>query len=202
MGGGGAVGNSMDILALDISSVSTGYAFYKKGKLKDKGVLVMSKIKRHSERLSFFNEEIVKLVEKFSPEMIAVEDIYKGRNPKTHKVLALYHGIVYKLSYDFFDSDPIVMYPSEIRSILSDEFDVVLKKKGVKDKELTFDFIKKHFNLESYTFKKDNDITDAIAIGLAVEALSSKSESQDLISEYIGCARSQKKKKRKKKGDS
>lgn len=185
------------ILSLDISSVSTGYAIFKNGKLKDYSLIDTSIYSTHGERLCAFELQVDALIKKYKPDIIAAEDIYKGRNPKTHKILALYHGIAYKLCYSFLTADPVVLYPSEIRGTLSEKYNVVLKKKDVKEKLLTFDFIKAHFKLSSFEFKTHNDITDAIAIGLAVYNIGNN------IEEYRGCARSsttsKSKKKRKKK---
>jgi Holliday junction resolvasome RuvABC endonuclease subunit len=178
-------------LSLDISSVSTGYAIFKSGKLKKYGIIDTSKIKRHSERLAVFEEALEAIIKKHKPKLIAAEDIYKGRNPKTHKVLALYHGVTYKLCYQYLKDDPFILYAGEIRSILSSAYDVTLKQKGVKDKLLTFDFIQEKYDFSEFEYKKHNDITDAIAIGLAIHDL----ESGSALEEFRGCARSRKKKK-------
>lgn len=182
------------ILSLDISSVSTGYAIFENDKLIDYGIIDTSKIKLHGERLVAFEKELKSLIAKYNPEVIAAEDIYKGRNPKTHKILALYHGITYKLCFEHLKSDPNVLYAGEIRSIVGNAYNAVLKKKGVKDKQLTFDFIKEKYSFSSFEFKKHNDITDAIAIGLAIANIIDLPE----FEEYKGCARSQKKRRRKK----
>lgn len=182
------------ILSLDISSVSTGYAIFDNDQLIHYGIIDTSKIKKHSERLFNFEIQLKDIIEKWDPEVIAAEDIYKGRNPKTHKILALYHGITYKLCFQYLESDPSVLYAGEIRSIVGNAYNAILKKKGVKDKELTFAFIKDKYSFSSFEFKKHNDITDAIAIGLAIANILGTPD----FEEYIGCARSQKKRRRKK----
>lgn len=185
------------ILALDISSVSTGYAFFDNTQLIEYDSIITSKWKRHSERLYHFEQKIDYLLQKYSPDFVIAEDIYKGRNVKTHKILSLYHGIAYKLCFNYTKDDPIVLYSGEIRSSLSKAYNVSLKKKGVKDKLLTFDFINKLLNL-NFTFEEHNDITDAIAIGLAVIEL----EKIYSLDELKGCARSSITTKNKKKAKS
>ena len=184
------------ILALDISSVSTGYAVFKKGKLSERGIINTSKIKKHGERLVKFEIELSALIKKYKPDIIAAEDIYKGRNPKTHKILALYHGVAYRLCFVYTNDDPIILYAGEIRSIVSEAYSVILKKKGVKDKELTFDFIKEKYSFDEFEFNKHNDITDAIAIGLAVSELESGRANESLC-DFRGCARSRRKRDKK-----
>lgn len=183
------------VLALDISSVSTGWSVFKNGKLHKHGKIVTSKIKKHSERLVFFDIELRKLFEKFKPNIFAVEDVFVGRSPKVHKILSLYHGVAYKCAFEYLNDDPITIYESEARGIISDSFNVALRKSGEKAKKLTFDFINQHYNLK-YTFENDNDITDAIAVGLAISVLGDLDEKS--LGSFRSCARS--KPKRNKKG--
>jgi hypothetical protein len=180
------------ILALDISSVSTGWSVFKDGKLYEKGKIDTSKIKKHGERLICFEKELKALYKKYKPTIFAAEDVFVGRSPKVHKILSLYHGIAYKLAFERLKDDPLVLYEGEIRNIISEHFNVVLRKTGEKAKVLTFNFINAHYNL-GYDFDSHNDITDAIAVGLAVSIVEDRDEKN--LENFRGCARSKPKRK-------
>lgn len=178
-------------LSLDISSVRTGFAIFKNNKVFKYGDISLSHIDKHSERLFVFEKELMALFENYKPEIVIAEDIYKGQNAKTHKILSLYHGIVYKLCFQFLKDDPIVLYTGEIRSPISEKFNVKLKQPGIKDKVLTFNFIKSHFGYDTFNYDDHNDTADAIAIGLAVTILEEKQNGS--LQDFRGCARSRRK---------
>lgn len=164
----------MRILALDISSVSTGWAVLENGKLVKQayGTITM-KQKLHGERLIYFEEQVSKLIEKYEPTHFFIEEIWKGPSPKTFKILAFYHGAAHKVCFKYFQKGPQVLGASATRKLIGNKYDVNLlpsKKerliKKASSKQLTFEFIKKKFRLRSFTFNKSNDITDAIALAL------------------------------------
>lgn len=166
-----------NVLALDISSASTGHAVFKDGKMVkgSLGVIALSH-KTHGERLHFFEKALRDLIRKYKPKKILIEDIWRGPNPRTMQVLAYYHGATRKVVFEAINQEPIVLQTTPVRRIIEAKYEVILapsKKvkiaKNIKksSKELTFDFIKKKYKLRGYVFKKHNDITDAIALCLA-----------------------------------
>lgn len=160
------------ILSLDISSVSTGWSVYSDGNLLSYGVIKLkSKTKQHGEKLFQLESEINRLVTLYSPNVFSFEDIWKGPSIKTYKVLALYHGIAHKASYVHFKQDPIVLMPSNLRKVLAAKTPLVLTGKKEQDKKAVFDFMKIRYDLHDLDFNRDNDITDAIAVGLATHLL-------------------------------
>lgn len=164
------------VLAFDVSSKSTGYAVFIDGLLqKDLVGLIQLKHETHGERLTIFEEEVLKLLVLHNPDSVVVEEIWKGPSVKTFKVLSYYHGIIQKILFKWKQMSPIMLMPTEARQIVGSKYKVVLipkRKKGKKpkkdSKELTFDFIKKMYKFVAYEFKKDNDRTDAICLGLAL----------------------------------
>lgn len=168
------------ILALDISSKSTGFAIFKDGQLqKDCVGTIKLNHTTHAERLFFFEKSLSELLDGYNPSLVVIEDIFKGPNIKTFKVLCFFHGIVHKLSWAALSIEPQLMTVSEVRQTLEKKYKVKLfaprknknkkyKSQSFKDsKELTFDFIKKHYKLKNFKFKEHNDVSDAIAVGSA-----------------------------------
>lgn len=163
----------MIILGLDISSASTGYAIYNTDhdSFDGYGVIKFSGTgknkKTHPQRLGLFEEKLLEVIEEYSPEYIYIEDIWGGNNKKTYKILALYHGIAYKIAYLHNEKDPIVYAPSAIRKLVANGEGVKMTEKGRKDKEIAFEFIVGKYSYDGFVFRKHNDITDAMTICLA-----------------------------------
>lgn len=145
-----------NILCLDISSVSTGYAFFRNGKLlKSKcGKITIDKKLSLGARLNRFEEKFAEILGHLKPDIVIIEDIYL-KNAITFKVLAYFHGSAYYHIFNNVGREPYFLGATKIRHIL-----------GVKGKQGAFDYVNTLYNL-NYNFKEHNDITDAIALGLA-----------------------------------
>lgn len=159
------------ILALDISSSSTGVCVFKNGKILYCDTIKL-KAKFHAHKLYIFENVLRAIFIKFKPAHVAIEDCWQGSNRKTFKILSLYHGVAYKLCYEMTASDPFLLMPSEVRKVIggvAGENLVPSRKNSVEgdSKRLTFNLIQKVFNLDDYTFEKNNDNTDAIAVAVA-----------------------------------
>ena len=147
----------MKILCLDVSSVSTGYCIMRDSKLLKNlyGKIEINKDKKFGERVFEFESRLKKIISKTKPDLIIIEDVY-CKNVLTFKVLCMFHGIVFKLSWDLLKKDPFYMKTSVARKILE-----------VKGKDGVFNLVVDQYKLKDFTFDCDNDITDSIAIGMA-----------------------------------
>jgi crossover junction endodeoxyribonuclease RuvC len=147
------------ILALDVSSASTGYAVLRSGRWRNSpsyyGTIKTSPKLSMPERLKVFRDELEKVVLEVKPNVIAIEDVFRGPNVGTMKLLARFNGVAVEFSRRYLSKDPIVAMASEIRSTLE----------SGKSKELTFAFICKKYNLD-WKFNEMNDVADAIALAL------------------------------------
>lgn len=163
------------ILSLDISSVSTGWSVWNTEDISKPvgyGVLKLkSKTKQHGEKLLQLESEIAALVATHSPDIFSFEDIWKGPSIKTYKILALYHGIAHKASFVHFKTAPLVLMPSHLRRHLTERTGLILTGKKEQDKKDVFDFMKAEYSLVDFKFETHNDITDALAVGLATHYL-------------------------------
>ena len=151
------------VLGFDVSSSSTGWAVIKSGRFykrkgKDYGIISFSKKLSHSNRLSLLRVECTRIIEKVKPDIVIIEDVFVGRNPKTTILLSRYSGVVIESVYSTLKKDPIIFTVKEIRKIIGSQ----------DSKEESFKFIKKKFKLSSnWQFKSHNDIIDGLAAALS-----------------------------------
>lgn len=151
------------ILGLDISISSTGYCLINNGKLlrNSCGLIQPNPKQSYGQRLLFLEDNIKDIIKKNKPDEIIIEDIFKGRNAKTFKILSMARGVAVKAIYQETGKDPISIMASETRKLI-----------GIKNtKEDAFDFIVKKFKLDDFEFDTHNDMTDAMALALAAHTM-------------------------------
>jgi Holliday junction resolvasome RuvABC endonuclease subunit len=149
------------ILALDISSVSTGWAVLVDGQPAPDAYGLIHSDKKQSEgaRLVYFQNEIVKLIDRFKPTDIITEDIFKGFNIVSFKVLAQYRGVALKTIYEQTNKEAESMLAVTARTLVG---------VGIK-KEQAFEGIIKKYKLKGdFDFERDNDFIDAYCLGFAL----------------------------------
>lgn len=143
----------LKMLSLDIAT-TTGWAFVdskntaniKRGLIKSNSKFSLSK------RLSNFREELTKLLEVFKPSHVVIEDIFSGLNVSTMKLLAKYAGVAQECCMTISNIDPYIIHTSTVKAYFK-----------AKDKQEVFNIIIDIVAWSDAVFKKDNDITDAIA---------------------------------------
>lgn len=150
----------MRILGLDISSTCTGVSVVNDGYLdiNTLDTIVPSDKFSLGQKLVFFEKHIKKLLKKYNPDIVVIEDIFKGPNAKTFKTLAMFRGIIFKVVFEKMKIDPKSIMPTEARKLVG--------AKGVK-KEDGFQFVINKYGLKEFVFEKHNDITDAVVLALA-----------------------------------
>lgn len=149
----------MIILAIDVSAISSGVAVLDDGYIIHYSLIKPKAKNSYGERLTYFANAITNLVKEYNPNEIIIEDIFKGRNQNTFKILARFQGVAIQRIYELTNKDPYLLTAVEVR-----------KKIGCgQDKEEAFKYIKKKFKLKKFNFDDHNDIADSIALGLALE---------------------------------
>lgn len=86
----------MKLLSLDISTKSTGWAFYIDNQLIDAGCAA-STSKNVYERITYITEEIETIVNKYQPQQIITEEpepAFVGNNLNTYRKLTFIHGTI------------------------------------------------------------------------------------------------------------
>jgi Holliday junction resolvasome RuvABC endonuclease subunit len=150
----------MRILGLDISSTCTGVSVINDGYLDFNALDTIEPSDKFSlgQKLLFFEKAVKKLLKKYRPDCVVFEDIFKGPNAKTFKLLAMFRGVAFKAIFEVLKFDPKSIMPTEARKLVG--------ASGVK-KEDGFAFVVKKYNLTNYKFEEHNDIADAIVLALA-----------------------------------
>lgn len=176
------------ILGLDLSSLSTGVAVVNNGRILKKSFELIQPNGKWSygERLKYFESEIKRLIQKHKPDHIIIEDVFKGRNAKTFKILCMFRGVAIKAIFDETGKDPINALAAQARSIL----DIP------NTKEDAFEIINNKYKL-NLNFKKENDIVDAVVLALAAKQILKKGINEESL-RSIGTGKKRKRKRNKK----
>jgi len=142
------------ILSLDVAAGSTGWSFSVKTRLVDYGVIKTSPSLKRAKRLMKFREQLEKILRKYKPSHIVIENGYLRRNVNTLKILSEFAGVAKALCMGVLGIEPYIMNVNTTRSF----FDA-------KGKEEIFNKVIGFYDLK-FDFKKDNDITDAVSQSL------------------------------------
>lgn len=155
------------ILALDVSSSSTGYAIFRNGRWnKSTASFGLVKIpSKHllGKRLVIFRDAIAAIIDKVQPDIIIIEDVFSGRNIATMKLLARFNGVAVEVSRRHLKCEPIIALTTKVRSFLE----------CGRKKEDAFKYICTRYNLK-WKYSKMNDVTDAICLALYAHGLEEK----------------------------
>ena len=146
-----------NLLALDQSSRTTGYAIFKDDKLYKYGHFTYED-SNFGLRLNKIRKKVLSLINEFDINEIAFEDIYmdgqKINNVQTFKALAEVFGVLYELFTD-------LQIPNT--AILAGTWKSTLNIKGIKRTEQKQNAQK--YVLNEYNIKATQDECDAICIG-------------------------------------
>jgi len=147
------------ILALDVSSSSTGYAVLREGRWNKSGasygMIVLPKKLSVSQRLVAFRDEIQALIRRVKPTSVVIEDVFRGPNVATMKLLARFNGVAIEISRRQVRKDPTVVLAVAARAALG----------CGRKKEHAFSYVCERYSLD-WSFKKMNDVTDALVLAL------------------------------------
>jgi len=143
------------VLSLDVSAASTGWAFafgQARGQW-ELGTIKTDPKRTRAERLVFFRESLVAILKALRPSHVVIEDVFAGINPKTMTLLAKFAGVAEECCKSVAGADPYVISTSTVKSFFK-----------VKNKQGMFDAIVELYDMdpEQVSFKKHNDVTDAI----------------------------------------
>lgn len=151
----------MNILSLDLSTKSSGWAIFQESQLIDYGCITSAStdvIKRIYIMLNGLKE----VLNKYTIDKIVIEEVRPdlgNGNLNTHRVLMYLQAGLEFLIHDNFKGTPIqYIYPSSWRAECG-----IKNGRGIKRltlKELDIQFVKEHYNIEV-----NDDIADAICIG-------------------------------------
>ena len=145
------------VIALDESTVSTGYAIFKDNKLIDYGAITQ-KSKNVLERVNNIINEIEKLIDKYNPNDMVIENIQITMSAPTAKALMGLQFMIEMLSYQK-NIKCTSIRTTHWRKVLGLSNSSRVKKEDKKREAM--EYVKNKYNINEGI----NDITDAICIG-------------------------------------
>ena len=109
------------ILGIDISSSSTGWALLDNEKdviLKEYGLIKPTGGMSVSQRLYFFGNEIKKVIEKYTPKEIVIEETVLVRGPVIMRTLASFRGVALFQAYSYQKREVTTYEPPNWKRII------------------------------------------------------------------------------------
>ena len=155
----------MNLLSLDLSTHSSGWAIFEDDVLKDYGCITSSSTDV-IKRIHIMIDNIAKILDKNKIDKIIVEEVrpeggYGVGNIKTHKALMWLQAATAFLIHDNYSSIEIeYIYPSSWRAALNIKNGRGIKRQTLKEADIAF--VKEKYNIDV-----NDDIADAICIGLS-----------------------------------
>lgn len=163
----------MKVLSFDQSTRISGYCYIENGKYIESGIVDMSKSKLATEERSFeMAKQIWKIINKYKPQHIIIEDVQQQSNPKTMIVLARLSGMI--IGYAEAHNVKIhILSPSQWRKQLCYFQGPKVKRQELKQQSI--DYVKKNFG-----FNLSEDECEAICIGAAAHKIFNFSDDEDI----------------------
>lgn len=155
----------MNILSLDLSTKSSGWAYFKDGELKDHGCITSASTDL-IKRIYIMRDGIAEILDKYAVTKIVVEEVrpeggYGVGNTKTHRALMWLQAATAFLIHDNYPSIEIeYIYPSSWRAALGIKNGRGIKRTSLKEQDI-------QYVQEKYNITVNDDEADAICIGLS-----------------------------------
>jgi len=141
------------IISLDISVKSTGWCDFVDGRLRSVGVIETNVKAEQPMRLAEFRARLASLLLDKKPTHVVIENSFAKINIKVLKTLSQFAGVAYECSQTMLAVTPYTMNNATSKSYFK-----------VKTKKDLYGVIVDFFELpDDWTYKKCNDMTDAIA---------------------------------------
>ncbi len=154
----------MIILGIDPGTATTGFSIIqatknkKKIKVLDYGCIITNSSLSNGERLKIINEQLEKIIRKYKPDALAVENIYFFKNLKTAMPVSQAKGVILLTAAK--EKIPVYEFtPLQVKMAITGY--------GKAQKKQVQEMIKIIFNLEKKPKdlnKRKDDATDAIGI--------------------------------------
>lgn len=136
----------MKVLSLDQSTRCSGYSLFENGQYVESGVINMSKSKLETDKRSFeMAKEIWKIIKKYKPDELVLENVQQQSNPATMIILARLAGMIIGYA-EAHNVNVHILLPSQWRKALGYSQGAKVKRKELKQQSI--DYVKNNFGLE------------------------------------------------------
>lgn len=154
----------MRVLAFDQSTRVSGWAYFENGKYISSGVIDMNNSDLETDKRSFeMAKAIWKIIKKYNPTHLVMEDTQQQNNVKTVITLARLQGMIIGYA-EAHKIDVHILLPSQWRAALDYTQGPKVKRAALKQQSI--DYVKKEYNLNLI-----EDECEAIAEGVAAHKI-------------------------------
>lgn len=152
------------VLSLDQSTRLSGYCFLENGQYVDSGVIDMSKSKLETNKRSFeMAKALWKIIKKYNPEHLVIEDTQQQNNVKTVITLARLQGMIIGYA-EAHKINVHILLPSQWRAALSYSQGPNVKRAELKQQSINY--VKQNLGLDL-----QEDEAEAVAEGIAAHKI-------------------------------
>ena len=154
----------MKVISFDQSTRKSGWCYMENGKYICSGVVDMSKSELATDERSFqMAKELWKVINKYKPEVLILEQVQNQSNTKTVIILARFAGMLIGYA-EAHKVHTYIVEPSKWRGMLSYKQGPKVKRAELKQQSI--DYVKEHLG-----FELDEDQSEAICIGIAAHKI-------------------------------
>lgn len=155
---------NLRVVSFDQSTRCSGYAVFEDGEFIESGVVDMSKSKLETDKRSFeMAKELWKIIKKYKPDEIVLENVQQQSNPATMIVLARLAGMVIGYA-EAHNVHVHLLLPSQWRKALGYSQGAKVKRQELKQQSINY--VKENFGLDL-----PEDQCEAIAEGVAAHKI-------------------------------
>lgn len=154
----------MKILSFDQSTRVSGWAYFEDGKYIESGIIDMSKSQLETDKRSFeMAKEIWKVIKKYKPQKVVIENVQQQSSPSTVIVLARLAGMIIGYA-EAHNVHVHILLPSQWRKALGYSQGAKVKRQELKQQSI--DYVKNNLGLDLL-----EDECEAIAEGVAAHKI-------------------------------
>lgn len=150
----------MKVLSFDQSTRVSGWAYFESGQYVTSGVVDMSKSKLETDKRSFeMAKEIWKIIKRYKPQEVIIENTQQQSNPSTIIILARLAGMIIGYA-EAHNVNVRILSPSQWRKALGYSQGAKVKRQELKQQSI--DYVKNTYGLDL-----SEDECEAICEGIA-----------------------------------
>ena len=154
----------MRLMSCDQSTRVSGYAIFDDGEYVHSGMIDMNKSKLETDARSFkMAEEIWKVIEKYKPDHLILENVQQQSSPKTVIILARLAGMIIGYA-EAHGVKTHILLPSQWRKALGYSQGAKVKRTELKQQSL--DYVKEHLGMDL-----PEDQAESCCIGIAAHKI-------------------------------
>jgi Holliday junction resolvasome RuvABC endonuclease subunit len=153
----------MKTLAFDQSTKISAYSIFIDNKYVECDYIDLHKMKDTSERVRAMGVELCKVIKKYNPDKVVLEEVAQQSNPMTLKLLARIQGVIIGFCAAH-DIETYIIEPSKWRSTLHFKQGAGVKREELKEQAI------KHVK-DNYGLELSEDSCESICINEAAHKI-------------------------------